>query len=216
MIAAYDSTLPRSRRRPLSASVGGFRLFSVCRLPFFICHFPRIAYHPIVVQSQKRNPHLTSLRFHERFPHMADESSRTQSDPLDDEITDEESSQSLADELEDRLINFAVRIIKLAAKLPNTPAGRHIAGQILRCGTSPPPNYGEARGAESRADFIHKISIVLKELNETSIWLRIIQRSELLKAELLTDIMEENSSLCRIFTASLKTMRPHRSKRNGK
>jgi len=147
---------------------------------------------------------------------MADEPSRTQSDPLDDEITDEESSQSLADELEDLLINFAVRIIKLAAKLPNTPAGRHIAGQILRCGTSPPPNYGEARGAESRADFIHKISIVLKELNETSIWLRIIKRSELLKAELLTDIMEENSSLCRIFTASLKTMRPFRSKGNAK
>jgi four helix bundle protein len=118
--------------------------------------------------------------------------------------------------LEERLIDFAVRIIKLAAKLPNTPAGRHIAGQILRCGSSPPPNYGEARGAESRADFIHKISIVLKELNETSIWLRIIKRSELLKAELLTDIMEENSSLCRIFTASLKTMRPFRSKGNGK
>ena len=147
---------------------------------------------------------------------MANESSRTPSDQLEDQPTDEQPSQTMADELEERLINFAVRIIKLAAKLPNTPAGRHIAGQILRCGTSPPPNYGEARGAESRADFIHKISIVLKELNETSIWLRIIKRSELLKAELLTDIMEENGSLCRIFTASLKTMRPFRSKGNGK
>jgi four helix bundle protein len=128
------------------------------------------------------------------------------------------TSQSSADELEERLIDFAVRIIKLAASLPNTPAGRHIAGQILRAGTSPAPNYGEARGAESRADFVHKVSIVLKELNETSIWLRIILRSQILRVELLTDIMEENSSLCRIFTASLKTMRGTRTNKmeNGK
>lgn len=81
-------------------------------------------------------------------------------------------NQSPADELEDRLVNFAVRIIRLSVKLPLTPAGRHIAGQILRSGTSPAPNYGEARGAESHADFIHKVRVVLKELNETSIWLR--------------------------------------------
>jgi four helix bundle protein len=80
--------------------------------------------------------------------------------------------QNRADELEERLINFAVRIIKLSARLPRTPAGKHIAGQILRAGTAPAPNYGEARGAESPADFVHKLGIVLKELNETSIWLR--------------------------------------------
>ena len=119
----------------------------------------------------------------------------------------EDSSQSIADQLEEHLINFAVRIIKLAAKLPKTPAGRHVAGQILRCGTSPAPNYGEARGAESRADFVHKIRVVLKELNETSVWLRIIERSELLKAELLVDIIQENGDLCKIFAASLKTAR---------
>jgi four helix bundle protein len=118
--------------------------------------------------------------------------------------------QSKADELEDRLIEFAVRIIKLSASLPKTDAGRHIAGQILRSGTSPAPNYGEARGAESLADFIHKLRIVLKELNETSIWLRIIERSELLKKELLTALAEENIELCRIFTASLKTARTKR------
>ena len=72
--------------------------------------------------------------------------------------------QSRADELEERLIDFAVRIVKLSARLPKTPAGRHIAGQNLRSGTSPAPNYGEARGAESHADFIHKLRIVLKEL----------------------------------------------------
>ena len=148
---------------------------------------------------------------------MARRSLQTSAEKLEDSHDPKQrSSQTLADELEDRLIDFAVRIIKLAANLPNTPAGRHVAGQILRAGTSPPPNYGEARGAESRADFIHKNCIVLKELNETSIWLRIIKRSEMLKAESLTDIMEEARCLCRIFTASIKTMRTCRNKRNEK
>jgi four helix bundle protein len=114
-------------------------------------------------------------------------------------------SQARADELENRLIEFAVRIIKLSANLPKTPAGKHIAGQILRSGTSPAPNYGEARGAESNADFVHKLAIVLKELNETSIWLRVIERSQLLKKELLAEIIGECRELCRIFTSSLKT-----------
>ena len=118
-----------------------------------------------------------------------------------------EHSVSLADQLEERLISFAVRIIKLSTCLPKTPAGKHIAGQILRAGTSPAPNYGEARGAESRADFIHKIRIVFKELNETSIWLRIIERSQILKGELLVDIVQENGDLCKIFAASIKTVR---------
>ena len=113
--------------------------------------------------------------------------------------------QTRADELENRLIDFAVRIIKLSANLPKTPAGRHIAGQILRSGTSPAPNYGEARGAESNADFVHKLAIVLKELNETSIWLRVIERSQLLKRELLSEIIGECRELSRIFTSSLKT-----------
>ena len=115
--------------------------------------------------------------------------------------------QSRADELEERLIDFAVRIIKLASRLPRNAAGRHIAGQILRSGTSPAPNYGEARGGESSADFVHKLRIVLKELNETSIWLRIIERSELVRSDLLVEIISENVELCRIFTVSLKTTR---------
>ena len=120
------------------------------------------------------------------------------------------SSQSRADELEDRLIDFAVRIIKLASHLPKTPAGRHIAGQIVRCGTSPAPNYGEGRGAESTADFIHKLGIVLKELNETSIWLRIIERCEILRGERLGGIIEENKELCKILVASIRTARSRR------
>ena len=117
------------------------------------------------------------------------------------------SQQSKADELEERLIDFAVRIVNLSASLPGTPAGKHIAGQIMRSGTSPAPNYGEARGAESHADFIHKLRIVLKELNETSIWLRVIERSKMLRKELIVDIVGENKELCRIFTASLRTAR---------
>jgi four helix bundle protein len=113
--------------------------------------------------------------------------------------------QSQADVIEERLVDFAVRIVKLSAGLPKTPAGRHIAGQILRSGTSPAPNYGEARGAESQADFIHKLRIVLKELNETSIWLRVIQRSELIKSQLLADIIQETGELCRIFVTTIKT-----------
>src|SRR5438034_6782235 len=116
-------------------------------------------------------------------------------------------SQSKADELEERLIDFAVRVVKLSAALPRTSAGKHIAGQILRSGTSPAPNYGEARGAESHADFVHKLRIVLKELDETSIWLLVIERSHIIKPELLTDIIRENNELCRIFTASLATAR---------
>ena len=115
--------------------------------------------------------------------------------------------QSRADELEERLIDFSVRIVNLSTNLPKTPAGRHIAGQILRSGTSPAPNYGEARGAESHADFVHKLRIVQKELNETSIWLRVIERSKMLKTELLLEIIGENKELSRIFTASLKTAR---------
>lgn len=81
-------------------------------------------------------------------------------------------------DLEERLIDFAVRIINVVDALPNTKVGNHIAGQLLRSGTSPAPNYGEAQSAESRKDFVHKMKVALKELRETLIWLRIIQRKE--------------------------------------
>ena len=77
------------------------------------------------------------------------------------------SGTTKANELEDRMIEFAVQIIKVADALPESPAGRHISRQLLRLGTSPAPNYAEARGAESNADFVHKLKIPLKELNET-------------------------------------------------
>jgi four helix bundle protein len=113
--------------------------------------------------------------------------------------------QERADQLEERLIDFAVRIIHLSARLSKTPAAKHVAGQILRCGTSPAPNYSEARAAESHADFVHKLRIVLKELNETLVWLRMVSKSELITPALLVDIVDENSQLCRILTSSIST-----------
>ena len=122
-------------------------------------------------------------------------------------FVNENGTPSRADVLEERLIEFEVRIIRIATNLPKTDAGKRIAAQILRSGTSPAPNYGEARGGESTADFIHKLRIVLKELNETHIWLRIIERSQLLDKNLLGNILKENKDLCRIFSSSLKTAR---------
>ena len=113
---------------------------------------------------------------------------------------------SRPDQLEERLIEFAARLIGLTRELPRTPAGRHIAMQILRSGTAPAANYAEARGAESRADFIHKLWIVHKELNETSfVWLRILLRIVAEKKETIVAILEENHELARIIGASVRT-----------
>ncbi len=114
---------------------------------------------------------------------------------------------SKAAELENRLISFAARIVSLSEKLPLTPQGRHICRQILRSGTATAANYGEARGAESHSDFTHKLGIVLKELNETVIWLELIARSSLLPAAEIVAIVSENRELSRIITASIKTAR---------
>ena len=109
------------------------------------------------------------------------------------------------DDIQERLINFAVTIIELSSDLPNNRPGNHNAGQILRSGTSPAPNYGEARGAESKKDFIHKLRIVLKELNETTVWLLIIQRSKLISHDTIAPFLKECKELCKIITASIKT-----------
>lgn len=124
--------------------------------------------------------------------------------------------ESRANELEDRLIDFAVRVIKVANSLPRTPVGRHLAEQLLRSGTSPAPNYAEARGAESRADFAHKLKIAVKELNETRVWLRMVCRAELVKPSLLQPLIVENDELCRILNSSVSTVRQQTPKSNHK
>jgi four helix bundle protein len=120
-------------------------------------------------------------------------------------------------DLEDRLIDFAVRIIDLVETLPNTRDGNHVAGQLVRCGTSPAPNYGEAQSAESRSDFIHKIKIVLKELRETNVWLQIIRRRRMAKsADLTKSLIAECHELISIFVTSSKTAQKNRcSKSRG-
>jgi four helix bundle protein len=92
-------------------------------------------------------------------------------------------------DLEDRLLEYSVRIIKIVEQLPNTRAGNHVAGQLLKSGTSPYPNHGEAQAAESPNGFIHKLRIALKELRESQRWLKLIHRVPLIKkSELLKDI----------------------------
>jgi four helix bundle protein len=99
---------------------------------------------------------------------------------------------SQAIELQKRLIAFASGIVDLSTRLPRTLQGRHIAAQILRSGTATAANYGEARGAESRPDFIHKLRVVLKELNETSVWLQLIAESSLISPQTIATIVAEN------------------------
>ena len=108
-------------------------------------------------------------------------------------------------DLENRLIDFAVAIIDIVELLPNTKAGNHIAGQLVRSGTSPAPNYGEAQSAESRRDFIHKMKVALKELRESMVWLKIIKRKPLCPELDLSAILRECDELISIFVASVKT-----------
>ncbi len=109
-------------------------------------------------------------------------------------------------DLEERLLEYSARIIKVVEQLPNTRARNHVAGQLLRSGTSPYPNHGEAQAAESPKDFIHKMRVCLKELRESQRWLRLIQRVPLLEAsERLDDILQETEELIKIFAASLRT-----------
>lgn len=114
---------------------------------------------------------------------------------------------SHADQLQERLITFTVSIVQLCMQLPRSEHGRHIAKQMLRSGTATAANYGEARAAESRADFIHKLRIVLKELNETAVWLQVFKRCSLVRSEKVASIVAENQELCRIIGASVRTAR---------
>ena len=109
-------------------------------------------------------------------------------------------------DLEERLLEFSVRIIKIVEQLPNTRTGNHVAGQMLKSGTSPYPNHGEAQAAESPKDFVHKLRISLKELRETQRWLKLIQKVPLIKKpELLNDLLDETEELIKIFVTSIKT-----------
>jgi four helix bundle protein len=103
------------------------------------------------------------------------------------------------------LVDFAVIILDLTEKLPDTFAGKHLGGQLTRSGTSPALNYGEAQAAESKADFLHKMRICLKELRESQICLKIIERKIMVQKEISEPVLKECSELVAIFTKSIET-----------
>ncbi len=116
--------------------------------------------------------------------------------------------------LEDRLVDFVIRINNMAEKLPKTYLGTYIANQIIRSGTSPALNYGEAQAAESTADFIHKLKICLKELREAKISLKIIKRKPLTnELDLVDGLLDENNQLISIFVKSIEKAKRNMNKK---
>lgn len=115
-------------------------------------------------------------------------------------------------DLEDRLVAFSALVIDVVEALPNTRAGNHLAGQLIRSGTSPALNYGEVQAAESRNDFIHKMKIGWKELKETRVCLRIIDRKKMVAdRSLLESTLDETRQLVSIFAKSIATAQANRN-----
>ena len=109
-------------------------------------------------------------------------------------------------DLEERLVEFSVSVINITKEMPRTKPSLHLSGQLVRSGTSVSLNYGEAQGGESRRDFIHKMKVVLKELRETFICLKIIKKTNLSKSiELMDAALQENNELISIFVKSIGT-----------
>ena len=109
------------------------------------------------------------------------------------------------DDIRERLVNFAVQVMDLCDELPETAAGKHLSVQLLRSATSAAPNYAEARGAESSRDFLHKLGIALKELNESEVWLDMILRRRMGDEATVLQVRQECNELCRILAASVRT-----------
>ena len=111
-------------------------------------------------------------------------------------------------DLEERLIAYAVWVTNVVEELLNTRVGNHLSGQLVRSGTAPALMYGEAQSAESRKDFMHKMKMALKELRETLVCLKMIQRkSDLLPDARLASGMQEGNELIAIFVKSVETAR---------
>jgi len=108
-------------------------------------------------------------------------------------------------DLEDRLIDFAVAISKITEQLPESRIGNYLAGQLVRSGCSPALNYGEAQAAESRADFIHKMKIILKELRESLVSLKLIEKRDLYDIPTIERAKDECNQLVSIFFKSIET-----------
>jgi four helix bundle protein len=116
-------------------------------------------------------------------------------------------------DLEDRLLEYAARVIRLTDALPRSRAGSHVADQLLRSGTSPLSNHGEAQAAESPDHFIHKMSVALKELKESRRWLRLIVKAQLIReGRRVEPLLKETEELIRIFGASIRTARARKAR----
>jgi len=120
-----------------------------------------------------------------------------------------------SEELSDRLLNFAARVAKVVDKLPEQRLGRHIAGQLIRSGTSPVANYEEGCAAESKKDFAHKLSICLKEIRETRVWLRLIVKTGLMEESWMSELIDEADQLGRIIGQSVATAKGVGRKRDS-
>ncbi len=110
-------------------------------------------------------------------------------------------------DLGERLLEYGARIIKLVESLPNTLVGRRVGDQLLRSGMSAGANYEEARGAESKDDFVHKLQISLKELRESNYWLRLLVKSEKVSAERMNDLLDESNQLRAMLSKSAATVK---------
>jgi four helix bundle protein len=117
-----------------------------------------------------------------------------------------------AQELSERLWRFAARVGKVVDALPDTRLGRHVAGQLVRSGTAAAPNYDEGRAGESRADFIHKVNVALKELVETQGWLEFIVLADLIPQRRMDALLDESHQLCRILGKSVSTAKANRKR----
>jgi four helix bundle protein len=117
------------------------------------------------------------------------------------------SESRRASELEDRLVALGAKNCRLAAGLPSTDIGRHVAAQLTRCSTSPAANYAEARCSESRRDFIHKMKVCLKELRETMVWLKLLVILKIVDPSAVEEAAEETDELIAIFVTSITTAR---------
>ena len=117
------------------------------------------------------------------------------------------SNSSAKYDLQDRLIDLSVRVSEICDGLPPTRVGKHVAGQLVRCGTAPGPLYAEACAAESRKDFVHKLGLCLKELRETMTWLRYVRRLEIGDQSVVDDVIEETDRALAIIFTSVRTAR---------
>lgn len=138
---------------------------------------------------------------------MQTERQRTQDKRLQTAALDCAQPSMKGDDIAQRLLHLAVQGILLADALPHTTAGRHLASQLLRSVTSCGANYEEARAAESRRDFIHKLAVARKEAQETRYWLRLAHEAHLLTADSLTPLLPQLESVCRILGKSIATAR---------